>query len=47
MDGRVRLWGCGSWDGYYGDVVSLSFYCLKNPRPKEELFVDKRYGSRW
>jgi len=47
MDGRVRLWGCGSWNGYYGDAVSLGFSCLRDPRPKEELFVDKRYGGRW
>lgn len=47
MDGRVRLWGCGSWSGYYGDYVSLSFLCLGDPRPKEELFIDKRYGSSW
>ena len=22
MDGRVRLWGCGSWTGYYVNEVS-------------------------
>ena len=44
MNGRVRMWGCGSWSGYYGDEVSLSSQCLNNPYPKEELFIDKRYG---
>lgn len=47
MDGRVRLWGCGSWMGYYGNDVNLNYLCLKTPYPKEELFVDKRYGSKW
>ena len=47
MDGRVRLWGCGSWSGYYGSEVGLDFGYLKNPRPKEELFVDKRYSKPW
>lgn len=46
MYGNVRLWGCGSWDGYFGDEVGLNFRYLKNPHPKEELFVDKRW-SRW
>ena len=47
MSGCVRLWGCGSWNGYYGNEVSLDFRHLKNPRPKEELFVDPRYGIKW
>ena len=47
MDGRVRLWGCGSWTGYYGNDVRLDWIYLTNPRPKEELFIDKRYGSKW
>lgn len=47
MDGRVQLWGCGSWDGYYGCEVRLDYSCLKKPHSKEELFVDKRYGSKW
>lgn len=46
MDGRVRLWGCGSWDGYYGNEVGLDYMYLKKPRPKEDLFVDSRYGRR-
>ena len=45
MSGRVKLWGCGSWDGYYGQKVTLDSSCLYNPRPKEELFVDKRYSE--
>ena len=47
MDGRVQLWGCGSWSGYYGNEAKLDWLYLKNPHPKEELFIDKRYGSRW
>lgn len=46
MDGKVRVWGCGSWDGYYGNSVSLSSSDLKNPHSKNELFVDKRYTER-
>lgn len=46
MDGRVQLWGCGSWSGYYGNLVGLNFPYLKTPHPKEALFVDKRYDSR-
>jgi len=45
FEGNVRLWGCGSWSGYYGEYVNLSYRHLKNPRPKEELFVDKRYET--
>lgn len=43
MDDDVNVRGCGSWNGYYGDYVSITSRDLKNPRPKEELFVDKRY----
>lgn len=46
MDGNVRVWGCGSWDGYYGNPVSLNSNDLKNPHSKDELFVDKRYTER-
>ena len=46
MDGTVRVWGCGSWDGYYGNPVSLNSSDLKNPHSKDELFVDKRYTER-
>ena len=45
MDGRVMPWGCGSWDGYYDNKVDLSAPELRSPRPKEELFIDKRYGT--
>ena len=41
--GRLRLSGCGSWSGYYGGEVNINCDDLKNPRPKEELFVDPRY----
>jgi len=47
FDGRVDVRGCGSWSGYYGDHLKLSSTDLMNPRPKEELFVDSRYTSRW
>lgn len=48
FDGRVDVRGCGSWNGYYGKLLSLNDRDLKDPRPKEELFVDKRYISgRW
>lgn len=47
MDGSVQLWGRGSWSGYYGDRVELTSSCLRNPRPKEELFVDKRYETMY
>ena len=43
MDGRVSLWGCGSWSGYYGNEVHLNSTCLLTPHSKEELFVDLRY----
>lgn len=46
MNGEIRVWGCGSWTGYYGNYVRLTSRELKNPRPKEELFVDKRYTER-
>lgn len=41
--GRLRLSGCGSWSGYYGGEVDINYDNLRNPRPKEELFVDPRY----
>lgn len=41
--GRLRLFGCGSWSGYYGSEFDINNNSLKNPRPKEELFVDPRY----
>lgn len=42
LDGGVRVWGCGSWDGYYGNWLSIYNDDLKDPRPKEELFVYSR-----
>ena len=41
--GRLQLWGCGFWNGYYGCELNIRDNVLKNPRPKEELFVDPRY----
>ncbi len=41
--GRLELWGCGSWNGYYGGEFKIGNDNLKDPRPKEELFVDPRY----
>lgn len=34
------LYGCGSWQGYFGNYFYIDDDNLKNPRPKEELFVD-------
>lgn len=47
FDGKVNVRGCGSWNGYYGSPLRLDSSNLKNPRPKEELFIDSRYTSRW
>ena len=43
FDGYVDVRGCGSWSGYYGNRLRIDSCNLKNPRPKEELFVDPRY----
>lgn len=45
FDGRVNVRGCGSWSGYYGRALNINDDLLNNPRPKEELFVDSRYGD--
>ena len=47
FDGNLSLHGCGSWSGYYGETVGLNFRHFKNPRPKEELFIDKRYDRMY
>ena len=47
MDGKVRVWGCGSWSGYYGNALSLNSNDLRNIHDKEELFIDKRYMSKY
>ena len=47
MDGKVNVCGCGSWSGYYGENLRLESNDLRNVHPKEELFVDSRYESRW
>lgn len=44
--GNVNVRGCGSWTGYYGNYINITSPELKNPRPKEELFVDERYEER-
>lgn len=46
FDGRLEARGCGSWSGYYGNPLRLDSRDLKDPRPKEELFVNKRYTSK-
>lgn len=43
FDGYVNVRGCGSWSGYYGNRLRIDDSDLRNPRPKEELFVDPRY----
>lgn len=43
FDGDVIVRGCGSWSGYYSNRLILNSRDLKDPRPKEELFVDPRY----
>ena len=42
-NGWVMVMGCGSWSGYYGHEVRVDE--LPKPHPKEELFIDKRYGQ--
>lgn len=41
-DGVIEVWGIGGWDGGYRSQVKLG--CLRDPRPKEELYI---YKSRW
>ena len=43
FDGDVIVRGCGSWSGYYNNRLRIDSRDLKNPRPKEELFIDPRY----
>lgn len=47
MDGRIRLFGCGSWNGYYGSDVRIDSTDLKDIHQPDELFIDPRYESRW
>ena len=47
MDGRLRVFGCGSWSGYYGGSVRIDSADLKNIHQPEELFIDPRYETRW
>lgn len=39
MDGRVKVWGCGSWNGYYGNAVRIDDNDLRNVHSKGELYV--------
>lgn len=43
MKGKLFLHGKGSWSGYYGGELKLNNLNLKDPRPKDELFVDPRH----
>ena len=43
ISGLVYLYGCGSWSGYYGEYLTINDENLKDPRPKEELFIDQNY----
>lgn len=43
MKGKLFLHGKGSWSGYYGGELELNNLNLKDPRPKDELFVDPRH----
>lgn len=43
FNGKVDVRGRGGWSGYYGNTMYLDSNDLKNPRPKEELFIDKRF----
>ena len=36
-NGTLKLWGMGSWTGYYGETVDVN--SLPKPYPKEELFI--------
>jgi hypothetical protein len=40
-NGYLNVRGCGSWSGYYGNLMSVSD--LPEPHPKEELYVDSRH----
>ena len=43
LDGCVGVYGYGSWAGRFGDELPLNSRNLRNPRPKEELYVDKHW----
>lgn len=43
LDGKVKVWGCGSWSGYYGHSMYLSSHDLLNIHSKDELFIDSRF----
>lgn len=43
-DHSLALHGIGSWSGPYGHDFTIDSHSLKDPRPAEELFVDKRWN---
>ena len=43
FNGNVFIYGCGSWEGYYGKQLSLDANELKDPRPNKELFVNEEF----
>ena len=45
MDGCVEVFGYGLWTGRYGEGLSLNSRHLRDPRPKEELYVHKNWIS--
>lgn len=48
MDGRLYVFGIGSWNGGYGCEVPIDSTNLKKVHSPDELFVDPRYGKgRW
>lgn len=48
MDGRLYVFGIGSWSGGYGCEVPIDSTNLKEVHSPDELFVDSRYGKgRW
>jgi hypothetical protein len=44
-NGWLNIRGCGSWSGYYGNLMSVDHLSRFKPHPKEELFIDPRYGK--
>jgi len=43
-DGIIEVWGIGGWSGGYRSRISLG--CLRNPQPKEELYIYKSFRER-
>lgn len=40
---QVNVGGCGSQKGYYDNYLQINSGNLRDPRPKEELYIDPRY----